>query len=307
MKIVFLDAAPLADVSMAPIEALGELVCYRDSTPQEALSRVSDAEVVIVNRVNVTDELLAAAPKLKLVCEAATGMDNIDLKAAERRNIPVRNVAGYSTDSVVQITFTLILSLISDLSGFDAEVKDGTYSHSGLFTDISKPFIELAGKTIGIIGMGAIGSKLASVASAFGMKVIYHSTSGTSHCSVYQSVSLDELLRRSDVVSIHCPLNERTSGLIGEKELLMMKRTAVLVNAARGGIVDEAALSKAVGNGTISGAGVDVFTSEPLPLSNPLLHCARPNRIILTPHIAWASNEAIERLVLGIANNIRAK
>jgi len=305
MKIVFLDAATLGGTSLEPIAVLGELVTYPTSTPEEALQRVADAEVLIINKVRVTDELMSAAPHLKLICESATGVNNIDIEAAGRRGIPVRNVAGYSTDSVVQLAFTQILALVSDPERFDKEVKDGSYSRSGLFTDVSKPFTELAGKTMGIIGMGNIGSRVASVAAAFGMKVVYYSTSGTSHCTDYPSISLEELLSTADVVSIHCPLNGRTAGLIGRQQLAMMKPSAILVNMARGGIVDEAALSEAVGNGSIAGAAFDVFTTEPLPEDNPLLHCSRPERLRLTPHVAWASSEALDRLVAGIAANIK--
>ncbi|MCR5547192.1 MAG: hydroxyacid dehydrogenase [Bacteroidales bacterium] len=305
MKIVFLDASTLGSTSLEPIRQLGDLVTYPTSTPEEAMQRVGDAEILIINKVRVTDGLMAAAPKLRLICESATGVNNIDLKAAERRGIPVKNVAGYSTDSVVQLAFTQILALMSGPERFDAEVKDGTYSRSGLFTDVSCPFTELAGKTMGIIGMGTIGSRVAKVAEAFGMKVIYFSTSGTSHYTDYPSVSLDVLLGSADVVSIHCPLNERTAGLIGRDGLAKMKASAVIVNMARGGIVDEAALSEAVGNGSIAGAAFDVFSTEPIPEDNPLLHCARPDRLRLTPHIAWASSEALERLVDGIAANIK--
>jgi len=305
MKIVFLDASTLGGTSLAPIASLGELVTYPTSTPTEALDRVSDAEVLIINKVKVTEALLAAAPKLRLVCEAATGVNNIDLEAAARRGIPVRNVAGYSTDAVVQLTFTQILGLVTGPERFDRFVKDGSYSAHPIFTEVSQPFSELAGKTLGIIGMGTIGSRVARVAEAFGMKVIYFSTSGTSHCQDYPSVALSELLGSSDVVSIHAPLNERTRDLIGAGELALMKPSAILVNMARGGIVDEQALADAISAGTIAGAAFDVFTSEPLPADHPLLHTTRPGRLRLTPHVAWASSEALDRLVQGIAENIR--
>jgi len=306
MKIVFLDSATLGAASLGSIRSLGELVCYPTSSSEEARERVTEADIIIVNKIKVTEELLSCAPKLRLICEAATGVNNIDLDAAKRRGIEVRNVAAYSTDSVVQLTFTQILALIVNPYRFDMEVKDGTYSGSGLFTDVSVPFMELSGKTIGIVGMGTIGKKVASIAVAFGMKVIYFSTSGTSHCREYDSVSLETLLRDSDVVSIHCPLNERTKGLLGKKELGLMRESSIVINMARGGIVDEAALSDAVGNGVISGAAVDVFTVEPLPESHPYLSCKRPDRLLLSPHVAWASREAISRLVDGIAGNIKS-
>lgn len=304
MKIVFLDAATVGDASLEPIARFGELVTYPTSTPSEALERVTDAEVLIINKVKVTDELMAAAPKLRLICEAATGVNNIDLEAAARRGIPVRNVAGYSTESVVQVTFAHILGLMTQTRRFDDFVKDGSYSEGGIFTEVSNPYTELAGKTIGIIGMGTIGHRVAEVAEAFGMNVIYYSTSGTSHCTDYLSVSLGTLLESSHVVSIHCPLNAATKGLIGSHQLHMMNRNAVIVNMARGGIVDECALAQAISDGVIAGAALDVFSCEPLSADHPLLHTSHPERVIFTPHVGWASADAIVRLVAGVASNI---
>ena len=305
MKIVYLDSATLGDTPLSPIAALGELVCYPNSTPEEARARVSDCEVLIVNKIIVDKGLFDAAPELRLVCEAATGVNNIDLDEAASRGIPVRNVAGYSTDSVVQATFMHILSLAGNAPYFDLRVKGGAYSRGGLFTDLSAPFTELAGKWMGIVGMGAIGSKVASVAVAMGMGVRYFSTSGTNHCKEYESVSLDELMRLSDVVSIHAPLNGRTRGLIGRDELRKMKPSAYIVNMGRGGIIDEAALAEAIDNEWIAGAATDVFEKEPVPCGNPLLHTRHPERLRFTPHIAWASREARARLVDAIAANIR--
>lgn len=304
MKIVFLDAATVGDTSLAPIARLGELVCYDRSTPAEARERVGDCDVLIVNKVRVDSGLLDAAPALKLVCEAATGVNNIDVEACKKRGIPVRNVAGYSTDSVVQETFMHLLSLLGKAPYFDGAVKSGAYSRSGLFTDVSHPFIEITGKTLGIIGMGTIGQKVASVAAAFGMRVIYFSTSGTGHCKDYPCVDLDTLLAESDVVSIHAPLNARTQGLLKMAELRKMKPSAFLINMGRGGIVDEADLAAAVDEGVIAGAALDVFTVEPLPSDHPFLQVKHPERFRFTPHTAWASVEARERLVAIIADNI---
>ncbi len=304
MKIVFLDADTMGDVSFAPIEKYGELVCYGRSTPEEALERVSDCEVLIVNKVKVTPELIDAAPSLRLICEAATGVNNIDLEYAGAKGIPVLNAAGYSTESVVQATFMHLLSLSGNAPYFDDAVKSGRYSAGGIFTDVTRNWTELAGKTIGIVGMGNIGQKVARVAEAFGMKVCYYSTSGTSHCKDYPSLPLDRLLSESDVVSVHAPLNGRTAGLIGRRELSLMRPAAFLLNLGRGGIVDEAALAEAVDAGTIAGAALDVFTVEPVPADNPLLNVAHPERLRLAPHVAWASTEARERLVGMIAGNI---
>ncbi len=305
MKIVFLDASTVGDTPLDEIAALGELTCYPTSTKDEALSRVGDCEVLIINKIIVDAELIAAAPKLKLICEAATGVNNIDLEAAAARGIPVKNVAGYSTDSVVQETFMHILSLAGNAPYFDASVKSGEYSRGPIFTDVSRPFFELTGKTMGIIGLGTIGTKVAKVAEAFGMNVIYYSTSGTSHNRDYPSVPLDELMWSADVISIHAPYNARTAGLVGAKELALMKPTAFIVNMGRGGIIDEAALAQAVDEGRIGGAALDVYVREPLPADSPLLRTRHPEMLRFTPHTAWASVEARKRLVTAIAANIR--
>ena len=304
MKIVFLDAGTMGTSSLAPIESQGELVAWPNSTPEESVARVSDCDVLIVNKIKVNDRLLDAAPRLRLVCEAGTGINNIDVDACERRGVLVRNVAGYSTDSVVQETFMHILNLLGNGAYFDNVVKSGAYSRSGLFTDYSRPFIEMTGKVLGVIGLGAIGSKVARIGSAFGMKVIYYSTSGTNHSEEYPSVSLEHLMRKSDVISVHAPYNERTAGLVGEKELRMMKPKAIIVNMGRGGIVVEEALAKVIDEGVIGGAGLDVYSTEPIPENHPLLHTRHPERLSMTPHIAWASIEARERLIQSIADNI---
>lgn len=304
MKMVFLDAATMGDVSFAPLERLGSLLCYDSSTPEEALERVSDCDVLIVNKVRVTPELIDAAHDLKLICETATGVNNIDLEYAAKKGIPVRNVAGYSTPTVAQATFMHILSLVGSSPYFDDAVKSGRYSASGMFTDVSVNWWELAGKTIGIIGMGNIGRKVAQIAEAFGMKVCYFSTSGTSHCKDYPSLPLEQLLAQADIVSVHAPLNERTDALIGEKELAMMKPSAYIVNMGRGGIVVEEALVKAVDEGVIAGAALDVYSVEPLPEDSCYLKARHPERFRFAPHVAWASEEARARLLGMVAENI---
>ena len=304
MKIVFLDAATMGDISFKAIEQYGDLVCYDTSTAEEALERVADCEVLIINKVLVTPELIDAAPNLRLICESATGINNIDVEYAASKGIPVRNAVGYSTSSVAQSTFMHILSLLGKGPHYDDCVKSGSYSAMNIFTDPSVCWTELEGRRMGIIGMGNIGKRVARIAEAFGMEVCYYSTSGTGHCTEYPSLSLEEILRTSDVVSIHAPLNERTAGLIGRKELEMMKETAIIVNMGRGGIVDEAALADAVNEGKIAGAALDVFVKEPVPADNPLLHVKYPERLRLAPHVAWASEEARRRLVQQVADNI---
>lgn len=304
MKIAFLDAATMGDVSFEPFERLGDFTRYETSTPEEARERVRDLDVLLINKVLVDKELIDSAPNLKLICIAATGVNNIDVGYAASKGIPVRNAVGYSTDSVVQATFMHILSLVGGAPYFDQSVKSGSYSRSGMFTDPNWNWWELAGKTIGIIGMGNIGSKVAKIAEVFGMKVCYYSTSGTGHCKEYPCLPLDELLRISDVVSIHAPLNDRTKDLIGKEQLSLMKPSAILVNAGRGAIVVEDALAEAVDNGVIAGAGIDVFVQEPIPEDHPYLRMKHKERMRLAPHVAWASVEARRRLVDIMAANI---
>lgn len=305
MKIAFLDAATMGDVSFEPFEKLGDFTRYENSTPEEARERVRDLDVLLINKVIVDKELIDSAPNLKLICIAATGVNNIDVEYAASKGIPVRNAVGYSTDSVVQTTFMHILSLVGGAPYFDESVKSGSYSRSGMFTDTKWNWWELAGKTIGIIGMGNIGQKVARIAEAFGMKVCYYSTSGTGHCKDYPCLSLEELLKTSDIVSVHAPLNERTLNLIGKEQLSMMKSQAYLVNVGRGAIIVEEDLAQAVDDGVIAGAGVDVFVTEPLPESHPYLRMRHPERMRLSPHIAWASIEARDRLIGIMAENIQ--
>lgn len=304
MKIVFLDAATMGDVSFEPFRRLGELTVYQNSTPEQARERVRDTDVLLINKVYVDKALIDAAPSLKLICIAATGINNIDVEYASSKGIPVRNVVGYSTDSVVQTTFMHMLSLVGDAPYFDRSVKSGSYSRSGMFTDPDWNWWELAGKNIGIIGMGNIGRKVAKIAEAFGMKVSYYSTSGTAHCPDYPCLPLEKLLSESDIVSIHAPLDEKTKDLIGKEELAMMKPTAYLLNAGRGAIVVEDELAAAVDEGVIAGAGIDVFVTEPLPEDHPYLKMKHPERMRFSPHIAWASIEARERLIGMMADNI---
>ena len=293
MKIVFLDAATMGDASMDEIAALGEFVCYPSSTAEEARVRAADADVVLLNKVIVDQAFLDACPKLKLVCEAGTGINNINVKLCDARGVIVRNVAGYSTESVAQTAWMHILALAGRAFHYNAYAKDGRYSAGSIHVDADHPFTEIFGKTLGIVGMGAIGQKVAAIGTAFGMKVIYYSTSGTGHCKDYPCVSLDELLTKSDVISIHAPYNERTAGLIDYAGL------------GRGGIAVEADLVRAVDEGRIAGIGIDVYQKEPIPLDHPFLHAKHPERIFLTPHIAWYSVEARARLAHEMAENIK--
>jgi len=304
MNLVLLDAETLgSDLDLRPLERFGPLTVYPRTEPEETIARIRDAEIVITNKVLLNRETLMQLPRLKLVCIAATGMNNVDLDAAAGMGIAVRNVAGYSTRSVVQHTFAMLLALTEQISYYDTFVKSKAWSRSGLFTHLGRPFTEIAGKRWGIIGLGAIGTEVAEIAEAFGAEVRYHATSGTPHSERWPHLELDELLRGSEIVSIHAPLNERTRNLIGAGELALMKEKAILLNLGRGGIVDENALAAELDRRELY-AGLDVTETEPIPEDHPLLRLAHPDRLLITPHIAWASLESRQRLLEGIVKNI---
>jgi glycerate dehydrogenase len=305
MNIVFLDAETLGqDITFEELECLGNFVKYDNTSPENVQERLKDANIAIVNKTKITAEIMEACPNLKLICVAATGMNNINLDAAAKADITVKNVAGYSTDSVVQLTYGILFSLMMHIAYFDNYVKTGEYSKSLLFTNYAYTFPELSGKQIGIIGMGTIGKRSAAVGVSFGANVVYYSTSGENNSAPYSRLELDELLKSSDIVLIHAPLNEKTRNLINAQNLKLMKPSAILVNTGRGTIVNEADLVEAINSETIAGAALDVFSKEPLPADNPLLKVKYPDRLILTPHIAWTSVEARKRLLHGVVKNI---
>lgn len=307
LKIVFLDAQTLgSDVSLAPVASLGDYTAYPFTRPEEVVGRMRGCDVVITNKVRIGRAEIDACPTLKLICEAATGVDNIDVAYAESKGIPVRNAVNYSTESVAQVTWMLVLNLVGHTAFFDNFVKSGAYSAGTCVTNVDWPFCELKGKTYGVVGLGHIGSRVAAIAEAFGMQVLYYPTSGKPHSDRYEAdTDLHRFLSRCDVVSVHCPMNERTRGLIGYEALGQMKRDAVIVNLGRGGIIVEADLARALDEGLIAGAGVDVFTQEPLPAGHPYLTLQHSERLLLTPHIGWTSREARLSLVSMIAENIK--
>ncbi len=304
MKIVLLDAITFGDTDLGGFNELGEVVIYQKTLPEETLERIRDADVVVTNKVVITKEMMQSSPHLKLIAIAATGMNNVDTQAAAELGIEVKNVAGYSTASVVQHTFAMLLYLLEHSRYYDDVVKNGTYSKSGIFTDVSRPFWEIAGKKWGIIGLGAIGKGVAEVASTFGAQILYYSTSGRNSFAKYKRVELDELLSECDIITIHAPLNEQTKNLLGYKELTKPKEGAVILNLGRGGIIDEAAVAKIVDERELY-IGLDVFEKEPLPESSPLLKVKNKDRLHLTPHIAWTSKEAREKLIEGVIANIK--
>lgn len=305
MNIVLLDAKTLGDdLDISVLEHFGTLTSYETTSPDETLERIEIADIVITNKVLITANMMEETPRLKLICIAATGMNNVDLNAAKSKGIEVKNVAGYSTRSVVQHTFAMALYLLEKMAYYDTSVKDGTWTRSGLFTDVSRPFYEISGKKWGIIGLGTIGQEVAKIATAFGAEVSYHSTSGENLNRAYPHQSLEFLLKECDIISIHAPLNDNTYNLINKNNLPYIKEGAILLNLGRGGIVNETDLSFELDRRKFY-AGLDVLEKEPLVLNNRLNEVKHKERLLITPHIAWASIEARKKLLEGIVENIQ--
>ena len=306
MKLVFLDRKSIGDdIDLTPFYSLGDVDEYSFTTPEEAPSRIKDADVIIVNKVPVNEQTIDSAKHLKLVCVTATGTNNLDKAYLSKRKIAWRNVAGYSTESVAQHTFAMLLYLLEHLRYYDDYVKEKHYLNDILFTHFDKRFRQINGMTWGIIGLGAIGRRVADIASLFGANVIYYSASGAAPQKGYRQVDLDTLLKTSDVLSIHAPLNEHTEGLINEKTLEKMQAHAILLNAGRGPIIDEAALAKALKEHRIAAAGLDVLTVEPMSQNSPLVDVLDYDNLLITPHIAWASVEARTQLIKIVENQIK--
>lgn len=308
MKIVVLERNSVGpDTSIDVFNNLGEVVAYPNTTTiEEVIERTKDADIVVANKSPMNEKSLAEAKNLRLVCEFATGFDNCDLKYLRSRDIPVCNVINYCTEMVAQHTFTLALALSQSLPHYDNYVKSGEYSAQSRFSNFDVPFYELAGKTWGIVGMGNIGRMVAKIATAFGCRVIFHSVTGTSKVTEYEMVDKETLLKESDYLSIHCPLSDLTRDFIDAKALKMMKNTAVLINVARGPVVNNSDLYEALINGEIKAAGLDVIEKEPLQLSNPLSKIKDSNKLIITPHLAWGSVEARQRCVDYAYDNMKA-
>ena len=304
MKIVILDRATLGfDVDISIFETLGEVISYDITLPNETTNRAKNADIVITNKVVISKEVIDNS-NLKLICISATGTNNVDLEFAKQKNIEVKNVAGYSSSSVVQLAFSMIFQIVQKLDYYKKYVDVGNWQKSQIFTHIDKPFFELDGKKVGIIGLGDIGRNFAKKARAFDCEVMYFSTSGKNSNSEYKQVSLDELLNTCDIISIHCPLNENTKDLLNYKNMKNIKDGAILLNLGRGGIINEPDLAKIIDEKEIY-CGIDVVCVEPILESNPLLKVKNKDRLLLTPHIGWASIEARTRLVKMVAENIK--
>lgn len=306
MKLVFLDTKTIGeDIDLSAYDALGEAVKYGFSTLEEIPERVKDADVLIVNKIAINEQTIGNAKNLKLVCVTATGTNNLDKEYLKKRGIAWRNVAGYSTESVTQHTFALLFYLLEKIRYYDDYVKDEKYINDTVFTHFAEHFNEVNGKTWGIIGLGTIGRRVADIAKAFGARVIYYSASGSPAQEGYEQVDFETLLTTSDIVSVHAPLNEYTKDLMDREAFAKMKKTAIFLNLGRGPIVVEQDLYEALETGEIAAAGLDVLCEEPMSETNPLAKIKDSKKLIITPHIAWASVEARNRLMQIIVEQIR--
>lgn len=305
VKAVILDADTITggDVSFLPITGLTETRLFGFTTEAEAAERIGDAEVVLTNKVRITEDTIDKCPNIRFIGVFATGYNNIDIEAAKKRGIVIANVPGYSTNSVAQHTFALILNYYSSVGAYDRTVKNGDWCYSKLFSYFDIPLFELAGKTIGIVGYGAIGQAVGKIARAFNMNVLVHTRTYPADDSGVRVVSLEELLKESDIVTLHCPLTDKTSELINKETLSLMKKTALLINTSRGGVINEPDLRDALNSGTIAAAGLDVLTIEPMAADCPLRDA---KNCFFTPHIAWAPLETRERLIKMVAENVSA-
>ena len=306
MNLAFLDTKTVGELpELAGLHEFGTLTLYDTTSPDQTAERMRGQQVIITNKVVIDQAIMEQADALRLICVAATGTNNVDTAYADQKGIVVKNVSGYSTASVAQLTWTLILTLRQRPAHFNRFVCSGEYSRHDIFTYFDPPFRELKGQRLGIIGLGTIGQQVAAIGQAFGAEVAYYSTSGKHDHPDYLRLSLTELLETSDLVSIHAPLTAQTENLITEAELRKMPPHALLINTGRGGIVNEEDLARALDENVIAGAGVDVFTQEPLPAEHPYLRIKNQERLLLTPHLAWASVEARTRLIEGVCENIR--
>jgi len=303
MKIVLLDALTFGETDLSAFDSLGDVEVYKTTSVDEVENRVIDADVIVTNKVVISDECMQNSKNLKLICVAATGMNNVDLESAKQRGIEVKNVAGYSTQSVIQHTFSMLFYLLGHSKYYDEVVKSGEYSKSSIFTDVSKPFFEIQGKRWGIIGLGAIGRGVANIAKAFGAEVCYFSTSGKNKTDDFTEVTLHEMLESCDIISIHSPLNTQTENLLTYEKLSICKDGATILNLGRGGIINEDAVARIIDEKNLF-FGLDVLTQEPMKKDHPFLSIQNSDKIYVTPHIAWTSVEARDTLIASIIKNI---
>ena len=306
MNIVVLEQNSIGlDIDLTIYEEFGN-VTYYGNTVHEVAERIKDADIVIANKARLNEESMKDALNVKLICEFATGYDNVDLEYCKKRGIAVANVVDYSTPAVAQHTFAMALYLLERLPYYDNYVKSGTYASQDRFSNFDKPFLELEGKRWGIVGLGNIGKKTAKIAKAFGCEVVYYSVTGRNSNQEYKRVGFDELLETCDFISVHCPLSDLTKNLIDYNAMKKMKKTAILLNVARGPVINNADLYKALMEGEIYAAGLDVLEKEPITEDNPLSKIKDSEKLIITPHMAWASTESRTRLAIEVYENIKA-
>ncbi|HEC1747745.1 D-2-hydroxyacid dehydrogenase [Campylobacter sp. IFREMER_LSEM_CL1846] len=303
MKIVCLDAATLGGADLTAFESIGEFISYELTSKDEVISRISDAQVVMINKVIIDQEVIDNT-NLKLILQLGTGVNNIDVAYANSKGIIVKNAAGYSTKSVLSHTFALLFAFLNQIPYYDGWTKQGLWVKSPIFTDFSRTLHTLTGKKHGIIGLGVIGKEVAKASQIFGANVCYYSTSGVNNDDTYEKVSLEELLKTSDVISIHAPLNEKTKNLLSKKELMLLKDEAILINVGRGGIINEVDLAQIMDEKNIR-VGLDVLEVEPMVENHPLLNIKNKENLIITPHVAWASEESIQNLVQIVFNSLK--
>lgn len=302
MKIVLLDAKTLGDdLDLSPLNKYGEVVAYPSTPPEEVEKRLSGADVVIVNKVKLNKDTVGENNTLKLICIAATGFDNVDLEYMKEKGVGVCNVVGYSTDSVAQLTLSMVLSLATHLREYNDCVESGEYSKGSVANKLTPVYHEIAGKTWGIVGLGNIGKKVAAVAEAMGCRVIANKRTPVEG---FCCVDIDTLCREADIITVHTPLNDGTRNLISDARIAMMKKDAIVVNVARGAVCDEAALCKAVEEGSIGAIGVDVYTAEPFREDSPYFRVKELPNVCLTPHMAWGSYEARNRCLRDMMDSI---
>lgn len=304
MKILILDKKSMGqDISEKPLETFGEVVVYGATAPEQLEARIADAEVVVLNKVKLNAAAFDAAKKLRLVCEFATGFDNIDLAAARAHGVAVTNVPGYSTESVALYTMASVLSLFTHMREFNDYVRSGSYTASGVPNLLVPVYHELSGKTWGIVGCGSIGRRVAEIAKAFGANILVNKRTPVEDMVC---VDIETLCRESDIITVHCPLNDGTRHLINKERLSLMKPTAVLYNAARGAVLNESDVADAILAGKIGAFGSDVYSVEPMPKEHPFVKIKDMKNVLLTPHAAWAAVEARERCLSVICENIAA-
>lgn len=304
MKIVFLDYSTLGGANIDGFKRFGDVVVYDTTEQKDVNDRIKDADVVVINKIIMSQKVIQNAANLKLILISATGTNNIDFDAAKKHNVSVKNVAGYSTDGVVQHTFALLFSLMNKTTFYDKWVKNKNWCKSDIFCDFTQRIDSLSGKNFGVIGLGSIGSKVAKIAQMFGANVFYVSLSGKNNNTEFKKITLNQLLQTCDIISIHSPFNKFSENLISMKELKLVKNGAYILNLGRGGIIDEAALSWAIDNKNIK-AGLDVLKDEPINTNNLLLKVKNTNNIIITPHIAWSDKDSINRLVDMMLQNLQ--